>query len=201
MNRTTESLEAGRRGVTEKSSDIHESFSRLSNSIASSNIFRMTAIAATNTVLLARSLLPRTSVTFKLIISFWQVMTSGFFSLQISWPNNMKYLFNSLLSVNPFDIIFQSSSCSNHGIPTSYLVVVLIFCLPLIFVGCLLLSIALLYYYKIERYHSHLCQNEETNQKGYGEKWLQHCRKVIWATATTIFVWFLLIIFAIGSAT
>lgn len=172
-------------------------------SISSTQVYRFTSFAIFNTFLFFQSLLPRTSVTFKLIISFWQVMTSGFFSLQISWPNNMKHFFISIIALNPFDAILATSSCTQHHMLTSYLILIIIFCLPFIFLCCLLISILVIYYFKILKY-SNLLETQYQPQE-YGQRlsqrWRQACYKNLWSMSTTIMVWFSLIIFAIGSAT
>jgi hypothetical protein len=174
----------------------------LSESISPYRAYRVASSAVFTTFLFVRSLLPRTSMTFKLMISFWQVMTSGFFSLQISWPNNMKRFFNSIISLNPFNALFESSSCSKHEILDSYLILVIVFCLPFIFLLCLLLSVGALYRVKVLRYCDVLREQfGEPRGTELSQRWVRSCGKKIWATSTKMIIWFSLIIFAIGSAT
>jgi hypothetical protein len=138
-------------------------------------------------------IIPRGVVTAKLIISFWQVLTNGFFTLSLEWPRSMR-VFVSLVSINPLNRYAARVTCDNSDEQQSLINLTLMLCLPFVFFLLLLGSYGVVYFRVV------LPLQDEKQNKLSEDKFIAAKTALRDISIKTI-VWFCLITFAGGSTT
>jgi hypothetical protein len=132
-------------------------------------------------------------VTAKLIISFWQVLTNGFFTLSLEWPRSMR-VFVSLVSINPLNRYAARVTCDNSDEQQSLINLTLMLCLPFVFFLLLLGSYGVVFFRVV------LPLQDEKQNKLSEDKFIAAKTALRDISIKTI-VWFCLITFAGGSTT
>lgn len=149
--------------------------------------YSVSSIVPRNTSEAFEKLLPRTAVTFKLVISFWQVMTAAYYNLSVEWPQSITHFFG-VLRFNPFDHLYSSAACADVSFLSAYSVLILFFVLPFAFLLTLVMSFATVFYFGVHKY------------EGKSDQWVRQSLKSMWDCCARIFIWFCLLIFTQGSS-
>jgi hypothetical protein len=156
-----------------------------------------------------------TSMSFKLLLSFVQVVSGSFYVINMGWSYNSQELFR-FLHLNPLqalDATYQcSSSLSGYSSDFRYFVVLLFqFCTPIFFLLLLLGISYTVYLFSLSRLRSTSADSlRESNASESDRSRLDSCgsisdrksnaverdktlRQEIWNTAAKIYLWFCLI--------
>lgn len=139
----------------------------------------------------------KSSVTFKLIVSFWQILTAAFYNISVEWPPSLRLLLNAV-ALDPFAFVSQSSTCLASDVSTPFIILLLTFLFPLIFLVLLGLAVLTLYVVVIRPHYKKL---ETQSIPQHAHRWINDTLYGLWEACSKIIVWFCFIMFAQGSNT
>lgn len=118
------------------------------------NLKRVSILFDSNQHRLARKKVFRgTSMTFKLLLSFIQVVSGSFYMINMSWTPKTKDLLN-FININPLHAIDATYQCSTMNISSNFrhfIVLVVYFLIPFIFLIILYIVSYLVYLYSIKK--------------------------------------------------
>ena len=148
-----------------------------------------------------------TSMTFKLLLSFIQVVSGSFYLINMEWSHNTQELFQ-FTNLNPMQALDATYQCSMSQYSSDYrffIVLLFQFCIPLIFL-LLLLGVGYLVYFALlsrlrfnleerDRDPSHSSNRAESISSRNSELQVKDraLGEEIWSISTKMYLWFCLI--------
>eukprot|EP00602_Paraphysomonas_sp_CaronLab_P005348 CAMPEP_0185017998 /NCGR_PEP_ID=MMETSP1103-20130426/842_1 /TAXON_ID=36769 /ORGANISM="Paraphysomonas bandaiensis, Strain Caron Lab Isolate" /LENGTH=1593 /DNA_ID=CAMNT_0027547641 /DNA_START=63 /DNA_END=4844 /DNA_ORIENTATION=- len=139
-----------------------------------------------------------TAMTGKLVVSFIQVVSGSFYTINADWPKTSHNMFK-ILNVNPLNSLQATYNCSKNNTSDPYLVgLVIFFMAPIVFLSLLVLVACVVYILANNRFAQPTNEDSHTeDSKLSGEELIELKRSrvgwSIWNTSAKIFLWFCLI--------